>query len=88
MALNIGMKYDATMVPAGSDESQMYIAYFDGSQWQALTSTVDVGAKAVVARVEHFTQFALFASVAAAPAPIPTPTITGGQGLLLASSTA
>ena len=68
------LKYDVSSVPAGVNESSLYIAYWTGSTWQTLVSTVDTTNKLVSASVSHFTIFALRAP--AAPATTSTTTTT------------
>ena len=53
--MTMTLKYDPAKLPPGVSESTLYIAYWDGSQWQKLTSTVDTATKTVTALVPHFT---------------------------------
>ncbi len=57
-AATMTLKYE-TPLPTGLTESVLYIAYWNGSTWTKLDSTVDTGAKEVSAPVSHFTIFAL-----------------------------
>ena len=57
-AATMTLKYE-TPLPTGLTESALYIAYWNGSAWTKLDSTVDTGAKEVSASVSHFTIFAL-----------------------------
>ncbi len=70
-AATMTLQYDVSSVPAGVNESSLYIAYWDGLTWQALASTVDTTNKLVSASVSHFTIFAL-----RAPAVVTTTTST------------
>ena len=73
-AATMTLQYNVSSVPAGVSESSLYIAYWTGSTWQALVSTVDTTNKLVSAQVSHFTIFALRAP--AAPATTSTTTTT------------
>ena len=75
-ALTLIMSYDPKTLPKGSLESDLYIAYWDGSQWVALVSVVDTNAHTVSAFIIDFTNFAVMSKLAPAPAPTPTPTPT------------
>lgn len=79
------LKYDPARLPPGMTESTLYIAFWDGTQWQKLTTTVNTTAKTVTARVPHFTDFAILGQVAtttptiitiSTPLPAITPTPT------------
>ncbi|MGA9048320.1 MAG: Ig domain-containing protein [Dehalococcoidia bacterium] len=52
------LKYE-TPLPSGLSESSLYIAYWNGSTWTKLDSTVNTDAKEVSASVSHFTIFAI-----------------------------
>ena len=65
------MKYDHATLPSGVLESTLYIAYWDGSQWQALPSTVDTQIGTVSAWLSHFSIWALMGKMT-----IPTPAQT------------
>ena len=57
-AATMTLKYE-TPLPPGLTESALYIAYWNGSVWTKLDSTVDTVAKEVTADVSHFTIFAI-----------------------------
>jgi len=66
-AITLTMSYTPDMLPEGAKEKELYIAYWDGSQWQILEgSTVDTTAYTISAKVSHFTQFAV---ISKEPAP-------------------
>jgi len=80
-ALNVSFKYDPASLPAGVSGSSLYIAWWDGTAWQQLVSTVDSQNKVVTAGVSHFTSFALIGvqtPVTTTPTttPISTTTVT------------
>ena len=58
-------------MPAGVAESGLFIAYWDGSKWSAVSSNVDTQAKIMTAQISHFSVFAILgrAGNKAAPAP-------------------
>jgi hypothetical protein len=69
--VKLTMKYDLANLPAGVKESTLYIAYWDGSQWQALPSTVDTQTSTVSALISRLASVALMGKMA-----IPTPVQT------------
>jgi len=74
------MRYDRATLPAGVSENTLFIAYWDGSQWQALQSMVDTQTGTISALTSHFTLFALI-GIKPTPAEIPpslptTPLVT------------
>jgi hypothetical protein len=75
--MTMSLNYDPATLPSGVSESTLYIAYWDGSQWQKLTSTVDTAARTVTALVPHFSSFAVLGQVA-------TASTTGLSGWLIA----
>lgn len=58
-AARLTLKYDVKALPAAANETDLYIAYWTGSAWQSLTSTVNTTTKEVYALVSHFTRFAI-----------------------------
>ncbi len=75
------LRYD-TPLPSAVDEATLYIAYWNGSSWIKLTSSVNTQTKEVSADVPHFTIFAIRGmppAAVATPAPeesaSPTPTV-------------
>jgi hypothetical protein len=69
--LTLTLKYDPAALPAGVVESGLFIAYWNGSKWSAVSSNVDTQAKVMTAQISHFSVFAVLgmAGNAAAPAP-------------------
>jgi hypothetical protein len=84
------LKYDPGLVPSGVDVSKLVIAYYDGSKWVGLPSTVNTTNHTVTStQVSHFTLFAVYscapvASPTATATPVitapPTPTPTPEEG--------
>jgi hypothetical protein len=72
-ALTFTVKYDAKSLPAGMAEKDLYLAYYDGTQWQALDSTVDLQNKTVATQLTHFSSYALLGKVTPPPAVSPSP---------------
>jgi len=68
-ALTLTLTYDPAGLPAGTAEKDLYIAWFDGSQWQKLETTIDTATHTATARITHLSDFALVGPAAAAPAP-------------------
>jgi hypothetical protein len=71
--ITLTMSYDPAELPEGVSEGDLYIVYWDGSQWVTLESTVDTAANTVSAEVAHFTEFAVMGKLPAPPTPPPTP---------------
>lgn len=71
--ITLTMTYDPGTLPPGVAERDLYIAYWDGSQWLILESTTDTTTKTVSAKVSHFTLFAVIGRLAPTPTPMPTP---------------
>jgi hypothetical protein len=76
--ITLTLHYQPAILPQGVPENTLYIAFWNGSAWQALPSAVNVQARTVSAALTHFTFFALIGTVtpASTPTPIPTPTST------------
>jgi len=72
-AVTLTIAYDPEKVPEGVTEDKLYLAYWDGSQWQALEGTVDTDAKTISADISHFTQFAVLGQLPPPPSPPPAP---------------
>ncbi len=69
-AITLTMSYTDDQIPAGTRETDLYIAWWDGAQWIKLEGTVDTAANTITVQVTHFTTFALLA-----PAAPPPPTV-------------
>lgn len=67
-AISLTINYDPASLPEGYTELDLYIAYWDGSNWLALTTTVDAEANTAYCQVSHFTTFAI---IAVPPPPAP-----------------
>ncbi len=72
-AIALVMPYDPATLPEGTDETMLQIAWWNGSEWVILPSTVDTQAKTVTAYVSHFTNFALVAEKPVEVTPISAP---------------
>jgi hypothetical protein len=70
--LTLTVNYDPSGLAAGSKENDLYVAWWDGNNWQAINSTVDVVAKTVSVQIAHFTQYALLSKLPAPPPATPT----------------
>jgi hypothetical protein len=58
-ALTLTVKYDTASIPAGVDESSLYIALLQNTTWTELLSTVNPQNKTVTAQINHFSTYAL-----------------------------
>jgi hypothetical protein len=58
-AIVLTMRYDAASLPAGSDDGDLYIAFWNGTLWVAAPSAADTTVHAVTAQITHFSQYAL-----------------------------
>lgn len=67
-AITLTIAYDPLTLPEDVAEKDLYIAYWDGSKWIALESTVDTTAHTVSCELDHFTIFAVIAPLTP-PAP-------------------
>ncbi|MBI4266739.1 MAG: hypothetical protein HY668_00005 [Chloroflexi bacterium] len=74
--ISLTFTYSPDKLPAGAIEDKLVIAFWDGSKWVNLESTIDKPVKTVTAGVSHFTVFALMSPIEPAPSPTPTPTPT------------
>jgi hypothetical protein len=73
--ITLKMSYGSESISENVSEKEMYIAYWDGSEWQACESMVDVEGKTVSAQITHFTQFTIIGGppspAPSEPAPVP-----------------
>jgi hypothetical protein len=74
--LKMTLKYDPATLQPGVSPDTLYIAYWDGSQWQKLVSTIDTVNDTVTALVPHFTDFAVLAQATMTTTTMPTTTST------------
>jgi len=74
-AASVTVKYDPATLPSDVQESNLYLALLENSNWTEVPCTVDAVAKTVTAQVSHFSTYALLGRVTAAPA---TPAATPG----------
>ncbi|MBI2836318.1 MAG: DUF4399 domain-containing protein, partial [Chloroflexi bacterium] len=72
--------YSESQIPAGTNEADLYAAWWNCSAWVKLTGTVNAQANTITAQVSHFTNVAVIAPRPApppppppTPAPAPTP---------------
>jgi len=70
-AITLTIEYDPETLPEGYAEKNLYIAYWDGSEWSSLATTVNAEADTVSCQVNHFTIFAIIGAVTPPPAPAP-----------------
>ncbi len=72
-ALTITFEFDASSLPTGIDINTLYLAFYDGSRWQALDSTLDINSSTITGEISHFSTYAILGK-AAGSSPSPTPT--------------
>ncbi|XUW99379.1 MAG: fibronectin type III domain-containing protein [Dehalogenimonas sp.] len=71
-AITLTFNYNDADLPSGARETDLYIAWWDGTQWVKLIGTVNTTANTVSVQVTHFTSYALL--IPSSP-PVPTPTL-------------
>lgn len=70
--VTLSLSYDEASLPPDAIEEELAIAYWTGSEWALLESTVNTDANTLTAKISHFTVFAVLASIPAPePAPVP-----------------
>jgi peroxiredoxin len=68
------LSYDPEELPAGVRENDLYIAYYDGAEWQRLPyKRVDANAHSVTTQIYHFTTLAILAAKEPTPSTTPAP---------------
>ena len=72
--ISLTYAYTASLLPSGSIETDLYIAWWDGFQWIRLASAVDTNSHTVTTLIKHFSTYALFTSPPASVTEIVTPT--------------
>ena len=73
--ITLTINYDTATLPSGVLESTLYIAYWFGSQWQAMPSTIDSQTGTISTQLSHFSLIALrgkSTTLALAPTPMTT----------------
>ncbi|MBI4303543.1 MAG: helix-turn-helix domain-containing protein [Chloroflexi bacterium] len=61
--ITLTVSYDPALLPAGVDEKNLVLAYYDSAvgKWVNLTSTVDTASRTISAKISHFTAFTVVA---------------------------
>lgn len=72
--ISLTFNYSDGQVPAGANEADLYIAWWDGAKWVKIEGTVNPAANTVTVQVSHFTTFALLAQQQPSPTTTPPPT--------------
>ncbi|MFC1988312.1 CARDB domain-containing protein [Chloroflexota bacterium] len=75
--ITLAIDFDSASLPEGMAVEEVYIAYWDGSAWQALPSTLNMMINRVSAKVSHFTEFVVMGNVPYEGAPIEETPIEG-----------
>ena len=68
-SLSLTLKYDPVALPADIAEKDLYIAWWDGANWQSVDSTTDTEAKTIMARVSHSSVYAVLGKMTASTTP-------------------
>ena len=72
--INLMLSYESKTLPEGFQESSLFIAFWDGSQWIPLESIVDTAADTVSVSISHFSTYSLLGELeSSAPSPASTP---------------
>ncbi len=66
--ITLTFKYNKADVPAGTDEADLTLAYWEGDKWVLLDSTVNTALNKISASVAHFTPFAILGKLPPEPA--------------------
>jgi len=85
-AIVLSISYNPADLPEGLLETNLYIAYYDGTGWTGLDSTVDATARVVNARISHFSSYALIGKTTASE--ISATTAAGTTGATTAGTIA
>lgn len=72
--ITLTLTYAESALPAGAREAELVIAYWDGSAWVTLPTTVNAEVNTVSAKVIHFTVFGVLAKSPSSPPPASSPT--------------
>lgn len=59
--ITLTMTYNPAMLPPNARQDKLRVAYWDGSKWVKLSSTVDPATMTITAQIDHFTIFAVIA---------------------------
>ncbi len=74
--ITLTFSYSEGSLAPGVTESSLYVAWWNGSKWESLTTIVDTNANTVSAKISHLSTFALLAPVSttvASPQRAPVP---------------
>ena len=87
LTITLTITYDPESLPDGASEEELYIAYWDSTEWVAVESTVDTEANTVSAELSHFTQFAVIGTVTPpVEEPVEEPVVAAVEELIEAST--
>ena len=75
-ALIMTITYDPSKLYEDIAEKDLFIAYWDGAQWQLIESSIDTVAKKISAPISHFSTYALIGKVVPPQAPTTEVTAT------------
>lgn len=66
-AITLTLSYDEAMFPVGALDKDLLMAYWDGSEWTILETTVNAGTKTVAAKITRFSIFGILSEPADPP---------------------
>ena len=69
--IDLTFTYNPTALPEDVAENELSISYWNGTEWEALKSTVDTAANTVTAKVSHLSMYAVMGRTAPAPPVVP-----------------
>ena len=85
-AITLSLSFDPAQLPANVNEQDLYIAYYDGAQWQQLEGTLNSTTHKISANITHFSVYGLLGKISepvvtpptltTTPAPVIVPTNT------------
>ncbi|MBI4304162.1 MAG: fibronectin type III domain-containing protein [Chloroflexi bacterium] len=75
-AITLVLSYDQSALPIGAAESDLVIAYWDGSKWVNLATTVNADTNTLTASIRRLAMFVILAKTQPAAAPAATPVVT------------
>jgi hypothetical protein len=61
--LKLTLTYDPKTLPFGAEGDKVKLAFWDGSKWVSVDSTLDPVTHAVTAQISHFSEYALIAEL-------------------------
>ncbi len=73
--ITLTMHYDPAELPAGAGAGQLTLAYWDGTEWKTLDTTLDIGNRTLTAHINRFSTYGMMVDI---PAAAETPGVIAG----------